>query len=73
MRVKEECEQAGLKFNIKKTKTMAFSPIASWQIEQEKVEAVRDFLFLGPKSLQMLTTAMKLEDTWFLEEKLLQT
>ena len=46
---------------------MASSPIASWQTEREKVEAVRDFLFLGPKSLQMVTTAMKLEDAWFLE------
>ena len=67
MRVKEESEKAGLKLNIKKTKIMATSHIPSWQIEGEKVEAVRDFLFLGPKSLQMVTTAMKLEDAWFLE------
>ena len=73
MRVKEEYEKAALKFSIKKTKTMASSPIASWQIEREKVEAVRDFLFLGPKSLQMVTIAMKLEDAWFLKGKLWQT
>ena len=49
MRVKEESEKAGLKLNIKKTKTIAFSPITSWQIEGEKVETVTDFLFLGPQ------------------------
>ena len=49
MRVKEESEKAGLKLNIRKTKTMAFSPITSWQVEWEKVEAVTDFLFLGSK------------------------
>ena len=49
MRVKEECEKAGLKFNVKKTKIMASGPITSWQIEGEKVETVTDFLFLGSK------------------------
>ena len=67
MKVKEENGKDGLKLSIQKTKIMASSPIASWQTEREKVEAVRDFLFLGPKSLQMVTTAMKLEDAWFLE------
>ena len=59
MKVKEESKRAGLKINIKKTKTMASSPITSWQIEGEKVEVVTDFLFLGSKSLQILTVAMK--------------
>ena len=61
-------ENIGLKLSIKKnSEIMASSPTASWQTEREKVEAVRDFLFLGPKSLQMVTIAMKLEDAWFLE------
>ena len=59
MRVKEESERASLKLNIKKTKIMAPSPITAWQIEGEKVEAVTDFLFLAPKSLRMMTAAMK--------------
>ena len=69
MKVKEESEKAGLKFNIQKTKIMASGPIASWQIKGEKVEAV---IFLGgaPKSLQIVTEAMKLKDTCSLEEKL---
>ena len=70
MKVKEESKRAGLKINIKKTKTMASSPITSWQIEGEKVEVVTNFLFLGSKSLQILTVAMKSEDVCFLAEKL---
>ena len=61
MKVKEESEKAGLKLNIQKTKIMASGPITSWQIDGETVETVRDFIFLGaPKSLQMVTAAMKL-------------
>ena len=70
MRVKEESEKAGLKFNIQKTKIMASSPITSWQIEGKKVEAVTDFIFLGSKIMQMMTVAMKLKDACSLEEKL---
>ena len=74
MIVKEESEKAGLKLNIKKTKIMVSGPITSWQIEGEKVETVTDFILGGaPKSLQMLTVAMKLKDTCFLEGKLRQT
>ena len=62
MKVKEESEKVGLKLNIQKTKIMASSPITSWQIDGETVETVRDFIFWGaPKSLQMVTTAMKLK------------
>ena len=60
MKVKEECEKAGLKLNIQKTKIMASSPITSWQIDGE---TVTDFIFWAPKSLQMVTAAMKLKDT----------
>ena len=60
MRVKEEIEKAGLKHNIEKTKIMASSPITSWEIDGETVETVTDFIFLGSKSLQMMTAAMKL-------------
>ena len=70
MKVKEESEKAGLKLNIHKIKIMAFSPITSWQIDGGKVETVTDFIFLGPKSLQMVTAATKLKDTCSLEEKL---
>ena len=70
MRVKEDREKAGLKFNIQKTKILASSLITSWQIEGEKVEAVTDFLSWALKSLRMVTAAMKLEDNCFLEEKL---
>ena len=71
MKVKEESEKVGLKLNIQKTKIMASCPITSWQIDGERVEIVRDFLFGGaPKSLQMVTAAMKLKDACFLEEKL---
>ena len=57
MKVKEEREKAGLKLNIIKTKILAFSPITSWELDGEKVEAVTDFLFLGSKSLRMVTAA----------------
>ena len=73
MRVIEENEKVGLKLNIKKTKIMASVPNTSWQIEGEKLEAVTDFLSWALKSLRMVTTAMKLEDNCFLEEKLWQT
>ena len=70
MKVKEESEKPDLKLNIQKTKTMAFGPITSWQIDGETVETIIDFIFWAPKSLQIVTAAMKLKDTWFLEEKL---
>ena len=70
MRLKEESEKAGLKLNIKKTKIMASTAITSWQINGETVETVSDFIFLSPKSLQMVTAAMKLKDACSLEEKL---
>ena len=70
MKVKEESEKIGLKFNIQKTKIMASSPITSWQIDGETVETVTDFIFGAPKSLQMVTAAMKLKDAYSLEEKL---
>ena len=71
MKVKEESEKVGLKLNIQKTKIMASGPITSWQIDEEAMETVRDFFFsLAPKSLQMVTVAMKLKDSCFLEEKL---
>ena len=69
-RVKEESEKAGLKLNIQKTKIMASSPIISWQIDGETMEIVRDVILGAPKSLQMVTAAMKLKDTCSLEEKL---
>ena len=70
MNVKEESEKVGLKLNIQKTKIMASSPITSWQIDGETTETVRDYVFWAPKSLQMVTAAMKLKDTYSLEEKL---
>ena len=70
MKVKEESEKVHLKLNIQKTKTVASSPTTSWQIDGETMETVRDFIFEVPKSLQMLTAAMKLKDTCSLEEKL---
>ena len=70
MKVKEESEKTGLKFNIQKTKIMAFSPITSWQIDGETMEIMRYFIFLGPKSLQMVIAAMKLKDVCSLEIKL---
>ena len=69
MKVKEESEKVGLKLNIQKTKTMASGPITSWQIDGKTVEAVTLF-FWAPKSLQMVTAAMKLKDTYSLEDKL---
>ena len=70
MNVKEESEEVGLKLNIQKTKIMASTPITSWQIDGETMKTVRDFIFLASKSLQMLTTAMKLKEACTLEEKL---
>ena len=68
MKVIKESEKAGLKLNIQKTKIMASSPITSWQIDGETVETVADFIFGAPKSLQIVTAAMKLKDTCSLEE-----
>ena len=78
MKVKEESEKIGLKLSIQKAKVMASGPIISWQIDGEIVETVTDllylliylFIYLAPKSLQMVSAAMKLKDTWSLEEKL---
>ena len=70
IKVKEESEKAGLNLNIQKTKIMAFGPVTSWQMDGETMETVIDFIFLGPKSLQILTAAMKLKDACSLEEKL---
>ena len=69
MKVKEESEKVGLKLNIQKTKIMASSPISSWQIDGETAETVADFIFGAPKSLQMVTAAMKLKDTHVFEGK----
>ena len=73
MKVKEESEKVGLKLNIQKTKIMAFSLITSWQIDGETVETEADFILGAPKSLQMVTVAMKLKDIYSLEEKLWPT
>ena len=70
MKVKEESEKVGLKLNIQKTKIMASGPIASWEIDGEAVKTVSDFVFWAPKSLQMVTAAMKLKDTYSLKKKL---
>ena len=70
MKVKKESEKAGLKLNIHKTKIMEFSPLTSWQIDGKTMETVRDFILGAPKSLQMVTAAMKLKDTCSLEGKL---
>ena len=70
MKVKEESEKVGLKLNIQKTKIMASGPITSWGIVGETVETVSDYIFGAPKSLKVVTAAMKLKDTYFLEEKL---
>ena len=72
MKVKEESEKVGLKFNIQKAKIMAYSLIAAWQIDRETMETVRDFIFCGSKWL-MVTEAMKLKDACSLEEKLWST
>ena len=73
MKVKEESEKTGLKLNIQKTKIMASDPITSWETDGETMEAVSDFIFWAPKSLQMVTAAMKSEDTYSLEGKLRPT
>ena len=73
MKVKEESEKADLKLNIQKTKIMASGPITSWEIDAETVETVSDFILGAPKSLQMVTAAMKLKDAYSLEEKLWPT
>ena len=67
LKVKEESEKVGLKLNIQKKKIMASDPITSWEIDRETVS---DFIFWAPKSLQMVTAAMKLKDAYSLEEKL---
>ena len=72
MKVKEESEKAGLKLNIQKTKIMASDLITAWEIDGETVETVSDFIF-APKSVQMVTAALKLKDTYSLEEKLWPT
>ena len=69
MKVKEEGEKAGLKLNIQKMKIMASGPITSWQIDGETVETLTDFISWAPKSLQMVTAAIKLKDAYSLEEK----
>ena len=68
--MKEESEKVGLKLNIQKTKIMVSGPIISWEIDGETVETVSDFILGAPESLQMVTAAMKVKDTYFLEEKL---
>ena len=70
MKVKEESEKVGLKLNIQKMKIMASGPITSWEIDGDTVETESDFILGAPKSLQMATAAMKLKDTYSLEEKL---
>ena len=73
MKVKEESERNGLKFNSQKMKIMASGPITSWEIDGETVETVSDFILGAPKSLQMVTAAMKLKDAYSLKEKLWPT
>ena len=70
MKVKEESEKVGLKLNILKTKIMASGPITSWEIDEDTVERVSDFIWGVPKSLQMVTAVMELKDTYSLEGKL---
>ena len=70
MKVKKESEKVGLKLNIHKTKIMASGLITSWQIDGETVETMSDFILGSPKSLQIVTAAMKLKDAYSLEEKL---
>ena len=70
MKLKVESEKVGLKLNIQDTKIMAPGPITSWEIDRDTVETVTDFILGAPKSLQIVTAAMKLKDTCFLEEKL---
>ena len=73
MKVKEESEKVGLKLNIQKTKIMASGPITSWEMDGETVQTVSDFIFVAPKSLQMVIAAMKLKDAYSLEGKLWPT
>ena len=73
MRVKEECEKVSLKLNIQKTKILASSPITSWQMEEEKVEAVTDFIFLGSKITEDGWLSREIKNACFLDEKLWQT
>ena len=73
MKMKEESEKVGLKLNIQKIKIMASGPITSWQMDGERVETVADFILGAPKSLQMVSTAMKLKDAYSLEGKLWPT
>ena len=73
MKVKKENENSGLKLNIQKTKIMVSGPVTSWQIDGEMVETVADFIFWAPKSLQMVTAAMKFKHACSLEEKLWPT
>ena len=70
MNMKEESEKVGLKLNIQKTKIMASGPITSWEIDGETVETVSDFIFWAPKSLKMVTAAMKLKDAYSVGGKL---
>ena len=70
MKVKEQSDKVGVKLNIQKMKIMVSGPITSWQIDGERMEIVRDFILWAPKSLQMLTAAMKLKDAYSLEGKL---
>ena len=70
MKVKRESEKVGLKFNIQKTKIMASSPIASWQMDGETTETLTEFIFWGSKSLQIVTAVMKVKDACSLDEKL---
>ena len=70
MKVKEESEKVGLKLNIQEMKIMASGPVTSWEVDGEAMETMIDFIFLAPKSLQMVTAAMKLKGTCSLEEKL---
>ena len=73
MKEKEESEKAGLELNIQKTKIMASCPITSWQTDGETMKTVTDFIYWAPKSLQMVTAAMKLKDAYSLEGKLWPT
>ena len=70
MKVKEQSDKVGLKLNIQKTKIIASGPISSWQIDAETMETVRDYFFCAPKSLQMVTAAMKLKNAYSMEGKL---
>ena len=70
MKVKEESEKTGLKLNIQKMKIIPSDPVTSWQIDEETMETVTDFIFLGSKSLQMVTEAIKLKSTCYIEAEL---